>query len=99
MQKKKDNLTDVVEQLPKVETSDESNSPKDQQVIDSDGDIITLGNKPKKNVRLIIKGKSFELTESELEKMVKTIFEKELDKFADKVMEAFKKKLKDKGFL
>ena len=94
MIKKKDNLTDIVEQLPKVETSDDTNSPKDQQVRDSDGDIITLGNKPQKKYRLVIKGKSFELTESELERIINEGVEKVSDKFADKIIKAVEEKLK-----
>lgn len=53
--KKKDNLTDVVEQLPKADiseipkTSDSDPKPKDeQQVVNSEGEVITLNQKENK---------------------------------------------------
>jgi hypothetical protein len=53
--KKKDNLTDVVEQLPKAETfeapkTEEEKSKKEpeQQVVNSEGEVITLGQKEDK---------------------------------------------------
>lgn len=54
--KKKDNLTDVVEQLPKSDTSEipkaSESDPKpkkdEQQVINSEGEVITLGQKEDK---------------------------------------------------
>jgi len=45
--KQKDNLTDVVQQLPKEPAPKPTNPPepkKPQQVVSSDGEVITLGN-------------------------------------------------------
>jgi hypothetical protein len=40
----KDNLTDVIEQLPKVDTSaNDLEDRNDQQVVAGDGEIVTLG--------------------------------------------------------
>ena len=50
---KKDNLTDVVEQLPKVtipagNTSNEPRPQPQQQVINNNGETVTLGQKDSK---------------------------------------------------
>jgi hypothetical protein len=52
--KKKDNLTDLVEELPKAETFEASKTeekPKkepEQQVVGNNGEIITLGQEKRK---------------------------------------------------
>ena len=38
----KDNLTDLAEALPEIETSDDADQSSDGQVTDDDGNIITL---------------------------------------------------------
>lgn len=95
MLKRKDNLTDVVEQLPKNEVVNNPNPPKNQQVVGVDGEMITLGHKSNKTGRNHIKGKSFELRD--IERMVKEAVKEEVDKLADKIVEKVGRKLKEKG--
>lgn len=90
MLKKKDNLTDVVEKLPKVEVSQTPEPVKNQQVIDSEGEIITLGNKNRQNGNLGIYTKSHEL-----QRVIEKTIEKELDKLKDKIIDVVRKELKN----
>jgi hypothetical protein len=115
MIKRKDNLTDLAEELPKVEVVENPNPPKNQQVVDSEGELITLGNKNKKKKNLSTYGKSFELIERIIketieketdkisnkikEKIEKAIVEKELDKMAETIIEKVEKKLKEEGLI
>jgi len=51
MIQRKDNLTDVVERLPKAETFEFANKPngkQEQQVIGNNGEIVTLQQKMNK---------------------------------------------------
>lgn len=91
MLKKKDNLTDFVEKLPKVEVSQTPEPAKNQQVVDSEGEIITLGNKSKENRNLGIYTKSHEL-----QRVIEKTIEKELNKLKDKIIEAVKEELNEK---
>lgn len=90
--KKKDNLTDFVEKLPKVEVSQTSEPAKNQQVIDSEGDLITLDNKNRENRNLGIYIKSHEL-----QRVIEKTIEKELDKLKGKIIEAVKEELENKS--
>ena len=48
MLKNKDNLTDVVEQLPKAQTAVPADANNDQQVLNPMGEVVTLGHDGKK---------------------------------------------------
>jgi hypothetical protein len=85
MLKKKDNLTDFVEKLPKVEVSQTPEPAKNQQVVDNEGELITLSNKNRENGDLRIYKKSFEL-----QRVIKETIEKELEKMEEKIIKAVK---------
>jgi hypothetical protein len=50
MIKTKDNLTDLVEALPKVPPADQQTNNPDQQVVNSNGQTITLGQRARNNL-------------------------------------------------
>lgn len=97
MLKKKDNLTDFVEELPEAEVVETPEPQEEQQVVDSEGELITLANKSKKKKNLRIYGKSFEL--KDIERVVKETVREEIDKLGDKIVAVVEKKLKNKGLL
>lgn len=92
MLKKKDNLTDFVEKLPEVEANQTPEPQEEQQVVDSEGELITLANKNRQNRNLRIHTKSFEL-----KRVIIETTEKELKKMGDKIIEGVKNELKNKN--
>ena len=61
MLKRKDNLTDVVEQLPKAPVSIPAQSSNDQQVLNPMGELVTLGQDKGKSGTKDIQGFPLEL--------------------------------------
>lgn len=92
MLKKKDNLTDFVEKLPEVEANQTPEPQEEQQVVDSEGELITLGNKNRENRNLGIYKKSFEL-----QRVIEKTIEKEFDKLKDNLIAFIKEELKNKS--
>jgi len=59
MFKRKDNFTDVVEQLPRIQLTEAPQAstpapskPSEQQVVSSSGETVTLGNKLGRNKQM-----------------------------------------------
>ncbi|MEN9412917.1 MAG: hypothetical protein RLZZ342_4 [Candidatus Parcubacteria bacterium] len=75
MYRRKDNLTDLVETLPKTPTSDTSQSSNDQQVVSGSGEVITLGQKPQSSANK----SSLEL--SDLKGVIVSALEQAFDRF------------------
>lgn len=92
MLKKKDNLTDFVEKLPEVEANQTPEPQEEQQVVDSEGELITLGNKNRENRDLRIHTKSHEL-----QRVIEKTIEKEFDKLRDSIIAVVKEELKNKN--
>lgn len=92
MNKRKDNLTDVVEKLPKVEVNNSPKPPKNQQVVNVDGEVITLANKNNKNKNFITHKKSNEL--NDIERIIKEVVDEEMDGFEEKVIQKITERLK-----
>ncbi len=81
MWKKKDNLTDVVEQLPKVQVS----TPQgDQQEVNVAGEVVTLGHEKQKGESKEIQGFSLELPVDQLKEAITSAI--------DEVFERMKKR-------
>ncbi len=80
MWKRKDNLTDVVEQLPKVDVSASSNSGGDQQVVNPAGELVTLGQKEEKTNTKEIQGFLLELSPTQLLEIISNAFDKAIEK-------------------
>jgi len=95
MKKRKDNLTDIVEQLPKVEVNNNPKPAKNQQVMNSDGELVTLGLKSKHRDRNTIHGNLLELSiTKKIEEIVRTETEKVLDKLAKQIVAKIEERLK-----
>ena len=80
---KKDNLTDAIEAL---ERNDDDTAPKtgNQQVVNNEGEIVTLGQKRDVKPSAPLKTNSLELSDkdlSEIKEIVASAVEKSLDKF------------------
>lgn len=76
MYRRKDNLTDLVETLPKTPTSESPQSSGDQQVVSGNGEVITLGQKPRSSTNK----SSLEL--SDLKGAILSALEQAFDRFA-----------------
>jgi hypothetical protein len=98
MVKKKDNLTDVVEQLPPSIPANTPPPPKNQVVVGNDGELVTLGHKPRKSGNDRIKGNSFELSEK-IQRMVKEAVEEEMKGFKVRLLKELERKLKEEGLI
>lgn len=80
MIKQKDNLTDVVEHLPKVPAATTPQSGSGQQVLNPMGELVTLGqNEDKKEVKNI-KASSIELPIQQIKQAITNA----LDNFSDR---------------
>lgn len=99
MKRRKDNLTDLVERLPQAATSEVSNQSSNQQVMNGDGELVTLGQKPEKRRHSDTYGKVNELQKKEIQDLVRTAVEKEIDRAATKIVDKVEKMLKEKGFI
>jgi hypothetical protein len=75
MLKRKDNLTDVVEQLPKVETSTPIQPSNDQQVLNPMGELVTLGQNQGKTDAKKIQGSSIELPIEQIKQAITNAFD------------------------
>ena len=92
MYRRKDNLTDLVETVSSTPVKDDDQLSGDQQVVNGDGEVVTLGHKspaagPSGNNK-----SSLELSASEREEMIRTLTDaarvaisKSLDDFFAKV--------------
>ena len=81
--RKKDNLTDAVEALDRNDKPSEPQG-RDQQVVNNDGEIITLGQNGGKNPTPPNKKKVIELSDkdlSEIKEIVASAIQTSLDKF------------------
>jgi hypothetical protein len=99
MFKRKDNLTDLVEQIPKVEVSGESKPSKNQQVVDKDGDVVTLAGKPSKTKQQGTNDRLFELSEKDIKHIVCTAIEQTTDAIVEQATARVIAKLKDRGLI
>jgi len=80
MWKRKDNLTDVVEQLPKVDVSASAEPSKDQQVINPAGELVTLGHEKDKTASKDIQGFLLELSPTQIRDIISNAFDKAIEK-------------------
>src|SRR3989344_3619621 len=96
--KRKDALTDLVEHAEDAKPSEPITSPSgDRQVVNEQGETITLGYDRSKKVRFFNKGKSLELSIEEIERdIVRPIVGKTFEGFAEKVVQKVLEKLRDK---
>ena len=81
--RKKDNLTDAVEALERNESAPEPQG-RDQQVVNNDGEIITLGQNGGKSPASPNKKKVIELSDkdlSEIKEIISAAVQSSLDKF------------------
>ena len=86
--RKKDNLTDAVEALERNESAPEPQG-RDQQVVNNDGEIITLGQNGGKSPASPNKNKVIELSPEfigELKKEIAPMLEKAIDKALTKFL-------------
>ena len=84
--RKKDNLTDAVEALERNENAPEPQG-RDQQVVNNDGEIITLGQNGGKSPASPNKKKVIELSDkdlSEIKEIISAAVQSSLDKFLKK---------------
>jgi len=84
--RKKDNLTDAVEALERNENAPEPQG-RDQQVVNNDGEIITLGQNGGKSPASPNKKKVIELSDkdlSEIKEIISAAVQNSLDKFLKK---------------
>ena len=84
--RKKDNLTDAVEALERNENAPEPQG-RDQQVVNNDGEIITLGQNGGKSPTSPNKKKVIELSDkdlSEIKEIISAAVQSSLDKFLKK---------------
>jgi hypothetical protein len=88
--RRKDNLTDLVEALPKEPGDNQSASPKEpknQEVVAADGSVVILGQKPSTKVPFNNRTSSLELSQRErLENVAAaatSAFKRALDRFFD----------------
>jgi len=95
--RRKDNLTDVVEQLPQSATTSDPKTPKDQVVVGVNGELVTLGKKPAKTKYIQIHGKSFEL--SKVEKMIQEVVKEQMKELPQMILDELERKLKEEGFI
>lgn len=77
MWKRKDNLTDVVEQVPKVSVSDQSG---DQQVVNPAGELVTLGHEKDKAASKDIQGFLLELSPTQLREIISNALDKAIER-------------------
>jgi len=99
MKKRKDNLTDAIEVFQENNNGNNSSEGNNYEVVDNEGEIVTLGQKKRKNKLNSNKGSVIELSiKNKIEKMVKEEVEKELKGFSEKIVEKVGKKLKKAGF-
>ena len=70
MLKQKDNLTDVVEHLPKVPTATTPQSGSGQQVLNPMGELVTLGQDQDKKEVKNIQASSIELPIEQIKKAI-----------------------------
>lgn len=77
MWKRKDNLTDVVEQLPQVDVSDQNG---DQQVVNPAGELVTLGHEKDKVGSEDIQGFLLELSPTQLREIISNAFDKAIER-------------------
>ncbi|MFM2381524.1 MAG: hypothetical protein RLZZ76_291 [Candidatus Parcubacteria bacterium] len=75
MLKRKDNLTDVVEQLPKAPVSTPAQSSNDQQVLNPMGELVTLGQEKGKSNTKDIQGYSLELPTEQIKQAISNAFD------------------------
>jgi len=96
MKKRKDNLTDLIEELAKkpVVREGEPKPSNPQVVVNGDNEIITLANKKRSKLPLSIRKKSLELSVEELERIIDYITKK----VTQDLTTALRKALKEKGF-
>ena len=73
--KQKDNLTDVVEHLPKVPTSSSPQSNNSQQVLNPMGELITLGQNNAETLPKNIQGSSIELPVEQIKQAITAAFD------------------------
>ncbi len=88
--RRKDNLTDLVERLPKESTEDQSatqKEPKNQEVVAVDGSVVILGHKPPSKESFNNRLSSLELSQRErledLAAAASSAFQRALDRFFD----------------
>ncbi len=80
MWKRKDNLTDVVEQLPKVEISTPTEHSKDQQVVNPAGELVTLGHENDETISKDIQGFPLELLLKQVRETVSSALDKAIER-------------------
>ena len=99
MKKRKDNLTDFIENLTASEIIPDAQSTRNQVVQDPNGNLITLGLKIKSKGSSSSNNKYLELSMKEFREMVKSELEKQIDDVSSVIAKKVIKKLKSKGML
>ncbi len=79
MRKRKDNLTDVVEQLPKVEISTSVEPSKEQQVVNPAGELVTLGHEKDRTTSKDTQGFPLELLLKQVRETVSNALDKAIE--------------------
>lgn len=95
--KRKDALTDLVEHAQDREPSaPQSPSLEDGQVVNSEGEVITLGYGKGTKVRILHKGKYLELPLEVIERIVRQAVDRALKDFGERLLQKVKEKLAEK---
>lgn len=85
--RKKDNLTDAVEALQRQGDGDSAPQAADGQVVNEEGEVVTLGQKPGAKPPSSLKLNSLELSDkdlSEIKEIISAAVQNSLDKFLKK---------------
>lgn len=99
MKRQKDNLTDAVEALQNHRNDHSSIQEGDRQVVDNEGEIITLGQNTRKIKIILTKGRIVELSVGDIRRMIEAEIEKEMSNFTKQIVVKVENKFKERGFL
>ncbi|HVX90939.1 MAG TPA: hypothetical protein VHC20_04945 [Candidatus Paceibacterota bacterium] len=90
--RRKDNLTDLVEDLRDRPVGEISSDGK-WEVVGNNGETITLEVKSGKRVRIVLKGRTLEVSAEQLDRMIQSAVQKQLAEIAKKIAEQVSKEV------
>ena len=98
MKRRKDNLTDAIEVFQENDGENNSSEENDYEVVDNEGEIVTLGIEKDKIKSSSNKSNVIKLNiKNKIEKMIEKEIEKELKNISDKIMKKVQEKLNKSG--
>jgi hypothetical protein len=93
MRKRKDNLTDLVEHLSDAASTDNPDDGKNQQVVDADGQIVTLSLKKGKWRVSPTNKKVLELPVKDLERLLEKTVKLTVEEFEKRILEKIEERI------